>query len=168
MPVVRFTLPLFVILVVQPHFRSQVDSGAGEGAESTPQNAGEPAHGMQVEVPYVPAAQRATKQIVEVVDDSIVVVGQARQKKRKRAKTDTGADGDGDGDAATADSATAGLRKTPKKEKRDEGEEVEAFDFGAVPNILDDVPNDEDNRVKRKKKQKQVKGLFFFHGLRTD
>ncbi|KAJ7896101.1 ribonuclease H-like domain-containing protein [Mycena olivaceomarginata] len=126
-----------------------VDSGAGEGAESTPQNAGEPAHGMQVEVPYVPAAQRATKQIVEVVDDSIVVVGQARQKKRKRAKTDTGADGDGDGDATTADSATA-------------SEEVEAFDFGAVPNILDDVPNDEDNRVKRKKKQKQVKDKAFY------
>ncbi|KAJ6544046.1 hypothetical protein B0H19DRAFT_1169443 [Mycena capillaripes] len=126
-----------------------IESGVS-AVSTTVQVTGEPAHGMQVEVPYVPAAQRTTKQVIEVVDDSIVVVGQARQKKRKRSKTDTGVDGD----PSTEDSTTA--KKATKKEKRDtSGEEAEAFDFSAVPNILDDVPNREDMRVKKKKKQKQ-------------
>ncbi|KAJ7047939.1 hypothetical protein C8F04DRAFT_1023035 [Mycena alexandri] len=129
--------------------------------DSTPQVAGEPAHGMQVEVPYVPAAQRTTKQVVEVVDDSIVVVGQARQKKRKRAKTD-------DAQGATPSEEESGnTKKASKKEKRQreaEGSqgEAEAFDFASVPNILDDVPNGEDMRVKKKKKQKQVKDKPFY------
>ncbi|KAF7354798.1 Exosome complex exonuclease RRP6 [Mycena sanguinolenta] len=133
-------------------------------ADSSPQNTGEPAHGMQVEVPYVPASQRTTKNAAEViVDDSIVVVGQARQKKRKRAKTDTGVDGDGDSASpAPANSATPKKKKLPKTESGAETEkpgeaEVETFDFSAVPNLLDDVPNEEDNRVKKKKKQKQGK-----------
>ncbi|KAJ7123058.1 ribonuclease H-like domain-containing protein [Mycena epipterygia] len=132
---------------------------ATPGTSAEPATQGEPAHGMQVEVPYVPATQRTTK-IVEVVDDSIVVVGQARQKKRKRVKADTGGDGDGDG----AD-GPASPKKAMKKEKRDaEGDEAEAFDFSAVPNILDDVPNGEDMRIKKKKKQKQAKDNKPFYG----
>ncbi|KAJ7265982.1 hypothetical protein B0H12DRAFT_179215 [Mycena haematopus] len=137
-----------------------VEAGPAQDADSSLTNAGEPAHGMQVEIPYVPAAQRTTK--VEVVDDSIVVVGQARQKKRKRAKNDVGTDG-GDGDtgkSATANSASP--KKMPKTEKQDDSGEVEAFDFSAVPNLLDDLPNGEDNRVKRKKKQKQGKDKPFY------
>ncbi|KAF8211725.1 hypothetical protein K438DRAFT_1807803 [Mycena galopus ATCC 62051] len=132
--------------------------GASEGTDSPLENVGEPAHGMQVEVPYVPAAQRTTK-VVEVVDDSIVVVGQARQKKRKRNKNDTGMDDRDGASPATADSASP--KKTPKTEKHD-GEEVEAFDFSTVPNLLDNVHNGEDNRVKKKKKQKQGKDKQFY------
>ncbi|KAJ6465107.1 ribonuclease H-like domain-containing protein [Mycena vitilis] len=137
-------------LVIAPSM-PVVDSVAiADSADSIP---GEPAHGMQVEVPYVPAAQRTTKQVVEVVDDSIVVVGQARQKKRKRAKVDTGVDGEPDG----------GSNKATKKEKHNTPSgDAEVFDFGAVPNILDDVPNGEDMRIKKKKKQKQVKDKPFY------
>lgn len=111
------------------------------------------AHGMQVEVPYVPAAQRTTKQIVEVIDDSIVVVGQARQKKRKRAKTDA------DAEAPTPSGEESGhTKKASSKAKLAAEPDAEAFDFASVPNILDDVPNGEDMRMKKKKKQKQVKG----------
>ncbi|KAJ7174298.1 hypothetical protein C8R46DRAFT_945281 [Mycena filopes] len=115
------------------------------------------AHGMQVEVPYVPAAQRTTKQIVEVIDDSIVVVGQARQKKRKRAKTDA------DAEAATPSGEESGhTKKASSKAKRAAEPDGEAFDFASVPNILDDVPNGEDMRMKKKKKQKQVKDKPFY------
>jgi hypothetical protein len=49
----------------------------------------ESASGMQIEIPYVPESQRKTTKVVE---DSIVVVGQARQKKRKRTRTAVDAD----------------------------------------------------------------------------
>ncbi|KAJ7929003.1 hypothetical protein B0H13DRAFT_2652544 [Mycena leptocephala] len=144
-------------LVIVP---SMPVADSGVGADSAVPISGEPAHGMQVEVPYVPTAQRTTKQVVEVVDDSIVVVGQARQKKRKRPKTDSGVGGDA-GDDATEDPAS--LKKPKKQEKRDAQDgEKEAFDFSAVPNILDDVPNSEDMRVKKKKKQKQGKDKQFY------
>ncbi|KAF7330926.1 Exosome complex exonuclease RRP6 [Mycena venus] len=151
-------------LVIVPSMPVVDSAAASQGADSIPtQNLGETAHGMQVEVPYVPAAQRTTKQIVEVVDDSIVVVGQARQKKRKRAKTDTGVDGDAAEGGATPPEDSP--KKVAKKEKRDAGDgdgEVEAFDYSAVPNLLDDVPNGEDMRVKKKKKQKQGKEKQFY------
>ncbi|KAJ7621619.1 ribonuclease H-like domain-containing protein [Mycena polygramma] len=137
-------------LVIVPSMPVIDSTAIADSADSIP---GEPAHGMQVEVPYVPAAQRTTKQVVEVVDDSIVVVGQARQKKRKRAKADTGVDGEADEDSS----------KATKKGKHDApGGDAEAFDFSAVPNILDDVPNGEDMRIKKKKKQKQVKDKPFY------
>lgn len=113
---------------------------------------------MQVEVPFVPASQRTTKPkpMDVIVDDAIVVVGQARQKKRKRTKI---ADAD-------ADANDAEPKKPSKKERKASaggvsglstaGEEADAdepFDFSAVPNILDDVPNAEDMRVKKKKKK---------------
>jgi exosome complex exonuclease RRP6 len=148
------------LLIIRLHSRLQADSGVGADS-AVPISA----HGMQVEVPYVPTAQRTTKQVVEVVDDSIVVVGQARQKKRKRPKTDSGVGGDA-GDEAAEDPAS--LKKTKKQEKRDAQDGEEAFDFSAVPNILDDVPNSEDMRVKKKKKQKQGKGAVTVHGTWTD
>src|ERR1700761_5157877 len=115
-------------------------SRQADAATTTPHaaQAAEPAaHGMQIEVPYVHAAQRTTKQIVEV-DDSIVVVGQPRIKKRKHAKADTEVDG--------GVPSTESLKKATKKVDREPGgkADTEAFDFSAVPNILDDVPNEED------------------------
>ncbi|KAH9829634.1 uncharacterized protein C8Q71DRAFT_717962 [Rhodofomes roseus] len=80
-----------------------------------------------VEIPFVPAAQRGRPEAVE--DDSIVVVGQRRAKKRKRV---------------------------PKSSKDgDEAEAVEAFDYGAVSNILDEEPEPEpeDGGAKRRKKK---------------
>ncbi|KAJ7699641.1 ribonuclease H-like domain-containing protein [Mycena rosella] len=133
------------------------------GPDSAQGQAGEPAHGMQVEVPYVPAAQRTTK-IAEVVDDSIVVVGQARQKKRKRVKADAGGevDGEADGDAPTPKASKKGKRTSEGEGEGADAGDSEAFDFAAVPNILDDVPNGEDMRVKKKKKQKQAKDKPFY------
>ncbi|KAJ7477037.1 hypothetical protein B0H11DRAFT_1308173 [Mycena galericulata] len=136
-----------------------MSSAADADLDPAAQMAGEPGHGMQVEVPYVPAAQRTTKQMATVVDDSIVVVGQARQKKRKRAKADGG-----DADADVAGDDLASTKKAAKKKRDTQSGEVEAeaFDFSAVPNILDDVPNGEDMRVKKKKKQKQGKEKSFY------
>ncbi|KAK7061210.1 exosome complex exonuclease RRP6 [Favolaschia claudopus] len=145
-------------LAIVPSMPMLAISQEDTATESAPQESIEPALGMQVEVPYVPAAQRAPKQ--EVVDDSIVVVGQARQKKRKRAKTDPEVDGDGTGvlAAAAAAEGSPSPKKSAKKGKHEEiVEEVEAFDFASAPNILDDAPAEEDNRVKKRKKQKKGK-----------
>ncbi|KAJ7229199.1 hypothetical protein GGX14DRAFT_417073 [Mycena pura] len=133
------TMPVADAAVTTPH--------AAQAAEPA-------AHGMQIEVPYVHAAQRTTKQIVEV-DDSIVVVGQPRIKKRKRAKADAEVDG--------GVPSTESLKKATKKVDHEPGGEAdtEAFDFSAVPNILDDVPNEEDIRVKKKKRQKKVDKPFY-------
>lgn len=109
---------------------------------------------MQVEIPYVPASQRRTT--AEIVEDSIVVVGQARQKKRKRTK----------GAAEATDQAPSAEDSAAKKTKNDraadkttpqEHSTPEPFDFSAVPNILDDNPNTDETKVKRKK-SKQTKG----------
>lgn len=88
-----------------------------------------PAVASATEIPFVPSAQRSRAEHVE--DDSIVVVGQRRPKKRKRA---------------------------PKSTKPEEGSEpVEAFDYGAVSNILDDEPEPrlEDASAAKKRKKKQ-------------
>ena len=103
----------------------------------------ESASGMQIEIPYVPESQRKTTKVVE---DSIVVVGQARQKKRKRTRTVV--------DADLVSSAEGSQLKTEEG-----GVTQEPFDFSAVPNILDDIPNTEDMRHRKKKKQKQNKGV---------
>ena len=84
------------------------------------------------EIPFVPAAQRARAEPVE--DDSIVVVGQRRPKKRKRA---------------------------PKVTKTEQGSEpVEAFDYGAVSNILDDDPEPEVEDASAAKKRKKKQGAY--------
>ncbi len=91
--------------------------------------------GMQVEIPYVPASQRPTRQVIQDEKDSIVVVGQARQK-RKRKKGEQNVE---KGGAMTAEGP---------------------FDFSSVPNILDTNPNgedevnDENSQRKRLKKKK--------------
>lgn len=108
--------------------------------------------GMEVEMPYVPASQR---NITQVVDDSIVVVGQVRQKKRKRAKATT----------VGTDASAEASNEVGRKEviPNDESATFEQpFDFSAVPNILDDNPNIEDSKKKRKqKKQKTGKWLYY-------
>lgn len=107
--------------------------------------------GMQVEIPYVPASQRTR---TEAVEDSIVVVGQARQKKRKRTKvaTDTV-------EVAPSAEGSATKKARSSRDKELTGHEdgkgavsgLEPFDFSAVPNILDDNPNIEDGKKKQRK-----------------
>jgi exosome complex exonuclease RRP6 len=77
----------------------------------------------QIEIPFVPAAQRQTVPLAEVPMDTIVVVGQ-RQKKRKRDRAPklaatTVAAAPSDADAAPADA------------------DIEEFDYSSAPNILD-------------------------------
>lgn len=95
----------------------------------------------QVEMPFVPASQRAVKSRAgSTVDDAIVMVGQTRRKKRKRTKDAKSGDG------------------TPKTENEDE--ETAPFDFDSAPNILDDAPAAEQSAIPRKK-AKQAKGMVF-------
>ncbi|KAF9015850.1 hypothetical protein BDZ89DRAFT_435244 [Hymenopellis radicata] len=101
---------------------------------------------MQAEVPFVPASQRAKR---EVVEDSLVVVGQARQKKRKRTTT-----------IVNEETSTPPSGSKSKKAKASDGEsatkEEEPFDFASIPNVLDQVPaSHEEKRVKKKGKQKK-------------
>ncbi|PCH40326.1 hypothetical protein WOLCODRAFT_162269 [Wolfiporia cocos MD-104 SS10] len=96
-----------------------------------------------VEIPFVPAAQRQQAP-TEIIDDSIVVVGQARQKKRKRAHKGAlqkGKDGTDSQEAA-----------------------AEPFDYGAASNILDEgsEPEQEDSGA-RKKRHKKNKGTAAYH-----
>ncbi|KAF9015830.1 hypothetical protein BDZ89DRAFT_1094618 [Hymenopellis radicata] len=104
-------------------------------APSVPQSTIE----MQAEVP----AKR------EVVEDSLVVVGQARQKKRKRTTT-----------IVNEETSTPPSGSKSKKAKASDGEsatkEEEPFDFASIPNVLDQVPaSHEEKRVKKKGKQKK-------------
>lgn len=106
---------------------------------------------------YVPLAQR---QPVDVIDDSIVVVGQARQKKRKRTKP-SAQDNDSPG---KANGEGVERKGNSKKQKQlldaDADDSPEPFDYSKVPNILDDVPIPEPDPTKRKKKkQKQNQGM---------
>ncbi|KAH9922677.1 uncharacterized protein B0H18DRAFT_1017430 [Fomitopsis serialis] len=106
-----------------------------EGADADGEGAADsgPAVEEAVEIPFVPAAQRTRTEAVE--DDSIVVVGQRRGKKRKRVAK--GAKGDG-------------------------AEAVEAFDYGAVSNILDEEPEpDAEDAGAKKRKKKQVAGYQY-------
>ncbi|KAF5374147.1 hypothetical protein D9615_008827 [Tricholomella constricta] len=110
--------------------------------------------GMQVEIPFVPASQRKATQAVE---DSIVVVGQAKQKKRKRAKPAP------DGAASTSAEGSSQKNKPQNEDagSRDESEGHEPFDFAAVPNILDDNPNTEDMKQKKRQKKQKSGGVFY-------
>jgi exosome complex exonuclease RRP6 len=78
--------------------------------------------GMQVEIPFVPAAQRQSAPVPEVPMDTIVVVGQ-RQKKRKRERAPK--------PTADVDAAAAVEPAEPAET------ELEAFDYASAPNILD-------------------------------
>jgi len=92
-----------------------------------------------IEIPYVPASQRKP---VELLEDSVIVVGQMRQKKRKRIKTKAIANvGDHEqiGDSSKAHSA------------RSENDNTDIFDYATAPNILDDVPEPKEEPHKKKK-----------------
>ena len=106
------------------------------------------------EIPFVPAALRQTVK-EEVVDDTIVVVGQ-RQKKRKRSKK-----------TEKADLGGVGTPSTPKEDKEDTKagpEGIVPFDFASTPNILDDVPSDEQEggRTGKRRRSKKRSGGFSF------
>ncbi|KAG2131815.1 ribonuclease H-like domain-containing protein [Suillus clintonianus] len=90
----------------------------------------------QVEIPFIPPDQR--HRLAPVSDDTIVVVGQARQKKRKRIKSTV-------------------LGKPQTGDQDDTGED-EAFDYATVPNLLDDVPPAPEELDTRKKKKQKAKG----------
>ena len=110
---------------------------------------------MDVEIPFIPAPQRSIE-VLNEEQDTIVVVGQARQK-RKRPKTSP------DGVDASAGER---IKKTKVKngvEAKDE--DGEAFDFSAVPNILDDNPNLGDEKKNKKKRDKRDKKGERFYSL---
>ncbi|KAG2034579.1 hypothetical protein BDR03DRAFT_599374 [Suillus americanus] len=93
----------------------------------------------QAEIPFIPTDQRQPR-LAPVSDDTIVVVGQARQKKRKRIKTTV-------------------LGKPPTGDQDDTGED-EAFDYATVPNLLDDLPPAPEELDTRKKKKQKAKGTW--------
>ena len=102
---------------------------------------------------YLPPAQRHP---VDVIDDSIIVVGPARQKKRKRQDFLPRMPIQS-GDWVSWN----GNSKRPKqRQNADADDSLESFDYSKVPNILDDVPIPEQDPGKRKKKQqKQNQGM---------
>ncbi|KAI0643061.1 ribonuclease H-like domain-containing protein [Trametes meyenii] len=96
-----------------------------------------------VEIPFVPASARGIKP--EPVDDTIVVVGQAKRRKRKRAGEKGGTTDAGSGTGAVEEAGEEG--------------EMEVFDYGSVSNILDDGSDHEREEVGGgRKKRKQGKG----------
>jgi exosome complex exonuclease RRP6 len=123
----------------------------------------DPVLGMAVEIPFVPASQR---KVTQVIEDSIVVVGQARQKKRKRTKTPME-----DADPSRSVDSLNGKKTrqeqgsgTPKDEVPSDGGKT--FDFSVVPNILDNNPDLVESPVKKKKQRKQKNGMssIYEHG----
>ncbi|KAF8975376.1 hypothetical protein BDQ17DRAFT_1441539 [Cyathus striatus] len=153
----------FVIAPSAPKVVSTTTTSMDVKEEATMQL--DPALGMQVEVPFVPSAQRKVTKVEET--DTIVVVGQARQKKRKRVKekeaSSTPADGDGEETGASSP-----LKKEDKSKAQSDEEEVEqpAFDFSSAPNLLDDNPNAEGDQGRKKRQRKAgtkgVKGGQFY------
>ena len=98
----------------------------------------------QAEMPFVPASQRGMKtSAVSTVDDSIVVVGQARQKKRKRVKDNVNSN------------------DNPTKANDKMGMDAIPYDFASAPNMLDASPAAEQSSIPRKK-AKQGKSIVFF------
>lgn len=97
------------------------------------------------------------------MDDSIVIVGQARQKKRKRTKQaeDVLADGEDQGQGQNHESGSL-PRKKRSVGSQDEGEDAapEPYDFSSAPNILDDAPEREkaDVKTRRKTTKEKAKG----------
>ncbi|KAF8652850.1 hypothetical protein AX16_004125 [Volvariella volvacea WC 439] len=135
----------------------------------------------QIEVPFIPSSQRKTKREV-VEDDSIVVVGQPKQKKRKRAKLPISELGGVSTLATAAGELIGGTEEGDNGVNGDTGDANEgsgkssgaasgdepAFDFAQVPNILDGNPGleaeEEDARKSKKKKQNKDRGTGHFYG----
>ncbi|KAN0114265.1 Ribonuclease H-like domain containing protein [Russula decolorans] len=105
--------------------------------------------GAMAEIPFIPAPLRQTVK-AEVVDDTIVVVGQ-RQKKRKRSKK-------------AEETDLGGVETpTPTEDTRVGPEGIVPFDFASAPNILDDVPSDQEGgragKRRRSKRRSEREGL---------
>ena len=108
---------------------------------------------MDVEIPFIPAPQRSVQASKEEQEqDTIVVVGQARQKRKRRKASPECLE------------ATSGKKKKVASGVEAKDEDGEVFDFSAVPNLLDDNPNLGDEKTKRKRERKVKKGVerFFF------
>jgi exosome complex exonuclease RRP6 len=137
---------LILLLIILP----QVPSAATEDVvTSTTETA---VDGAMAEIPFVPAALRQTVR-AEVVDDTIVVVGQ-RQKKRKRSKK-----------AEKTDLGGVETPSTPTEDTRAGPEEIVPFDFASAPNILDDAPsefNEQEGRGGKRRRSKKRSGGFSF------
>ncbi|KAI0060351.1 hypothetical protein BV25DRAFT_1917713 [Artomyces pyxidatus] len=107
--------------------------------------------GPSDEIPFIPASQRQSVK-VEAVDDTIVVVGQARQKKRKRSKKT---------DAEDVSALQAGTARPKEGVAAPKGTKAEPesvpFDFATASNILDDERVEEEKKGP-KKRQKKNKG----------
>lgn len=118
---------------------------------------------MHVEVPFVPAAARRPRVLETHAEDAIVVVGQTRPKKRKRnSKKFTehsetlAVPGNEDGDHHEVASMSKPLGEREKPEimmETGETSDEQNFDFSAVPNILDDDPNNEAQEKNTKPKR---------------
>jgi exosome complex exonuclease RRP6 len=108
-----------------------------------------------VEIPYLPASQRQTAKVV--VEDSIVVVGQPKQKKRKRPKASSSTPhGEISGPADAVEDDAENTKRSVKAEDSPVTAEPEPFDFSTVPNILDEVPpEDHDPKQHKKKRSKK-------------
>lgn len=114
---------------------------------------------MPAEVAFVPTRERTTITASTTQDpntgDTIVVVG--RKKDKKPAKKDR-----------TKRNTDAPASTTPIEVGSGDDEGLAGFDFGSVPNILDDDDDDDKSFVgqKRGKKQKssekakKAKGVF--------
>ncbi|KAF9446370.1 hypothetical protein P691DRAFT_794509 [Macrolepiota fuliginosa MF-IS2] len=139
-------------LVIVPTVPKIIDGDAEGSTTST--TALEDATGMQIELPFVPAAQRQTiTRVEEKEKDTIVVVGQSKAKKRKRTKANA---------VNQNRSQSKDEELKPETDTNDDNTaEAETFDFASVPNILDDNPDVEDRKPVKKKQRKGKGGQFF-------
>jgi len=95
-------------------------------------------------MPFIPAAYRPTKRVIAEEQDTIVVVGKARQKRKRKVEKKS--------------SVEPERSLTVTEGAAIPGDGAEPFDFSAAPNILDDNPDIEDSNIKRKRQKKQNKG----------
>jgi len=121
---IHSTLAIVPTVPAAPAIATTVTSTEADSTAATET----PADAAQAEIPFVPAALRQAVK-TEIVDDTIVSVGQ-RQKKRKRTKK-AGVGGSGD----TSSTAVGPAKAEP-------AQDIEPFDFANVPNILDDAPSE--------------------------
>ncbi|KAH7915435.1 hypothetical protein BJ138DRAFT_86795 [Hygrophoropsis aurantiaca] len=126
----------------------------------------------QTEIPFIPLNKRHTQIGTDILDDSIVVVGQARQKKRKRPNTSGPRTAKSESSEAEhhqmAESSASGPTGSKHKlyQKQDEScQDVAPFDYATAPNLLDDNDSLEVNsNPPKKKKQKQMKSGVIEYG----
>jgi exosome complex exonuclease RRP6 len=107
-----------------------------------------------VEIPYVPASQRPAKQEEK---DTIVIVGQVRQKRKRKVERSI----ESNPEASSAAKQSGDAELNTRRRGTNPEDPQEPFDFSSVPNILDDDPEAEGETEKRRKKQKKTnkKGL---------